>query len=43
MYPPAEHRALTANERAAVDEVFAAPAALAPALPWRHLLGFREV
>lgn len=42
-YPPAQHPSLSPAERETIAEVFAAPAATEPALPWTSLLGMRAV
>ena len=42
-YPPAQHPSLNAAERETIAEVFAAPSAAEPALPWTSLLRMRAV
>jgi ACS family hexuronate transporter-like MFS transporter len=42
-YPPAQHRSLSPAERETIAEVFAAPAANEPAMPWTSLLRIRAV
>ena len=42
-YPPAQHPSLSPAERETIAEVFAAPAANEPAMPWSSLLRVRAV
>jgi MFS transporter, ACS family, aldohexuronate transporter len=41
-HPPSHHPSLSAGEREAIAEVFAAAASTAPALPWTSLLRLRQ-